>query len=176
MDIEKPGQHIDHMLKQTRAHHMQLSQMADMKANILLTMSSVVLTIAISYLNDPMLRAGSLTLMAFCLLTISLATYVVMPHITIKGDHPEIKDIKGKGFNLLFFGDFSRLTFEEYETNMEQVLRDHSYNYYSQIREIYQLGTFLAKKKYRLLRWAYLSFIAGFVCCAIVFAVQVILM
>lgn len=175
MEIPVPGQHNDHMLKQTRAHHTQLSQMADMKANILLTMSSVVLTISISYLNDPMLQKGALVLICFCLLTITLATYVVMPHITIRGDHPEIKDIKGKGFNILFFGDFSRLTFEEYEETMEQVLTDPSYNYYTQIREIYQLGTFLARKKYRHLRWAYLSFIAGFVLAGKVFALQILL-
>lgn len=44
---------------------------------------------------------------------------------------------------------------------MEEVMNDPSRVYGAQVREIYLLGTFLAKKKYRFLRLGYLSFITG---------------
>ena len=53
MEIKQPGTHIDHMVRQTRMHHVQLSSMADMKANILLTMASVVFTLSVRYITEP---------------------------------------------------------------------------------------------------------------------------
>jgi hypothetical protein len=47
MKIQQPGAHYDHMLRQTRIHHVQLSSMADIKANMLLTMSSLVVTLCV---------------------------------------------------------------------------------------------------------------------------------
>ena len=40
-------------------------------------------------------------------------------------------------------------------------MNDASLAYEAQVREIYLLGMFLAVKKYRFLRLAYLAFIAG---------------
>ena len=40
----------------------------------------------------------------------------------------------------------------------------------AQVREVYQLGVFLAKKKFRVLRLAYVTFIVGLVASAIVLA------
>jgi hypothetical protein len=45
MEIRQPAVHLDHMIRQTRAHHVQLSSMADMKANMMLTYLSVSWTI-----------------------------------------------------------------------------------------------------------------------------------
>ncbi len=70
-------------------------------------------------------------------------------------------DIHNPQFNLLFFGDFTRLSQQQFESAMEEVMSDHSRTYGTQVREIYLLGTFLAKKKYRFLRLGYLSFIIG---------------
>ena len=162
MKVEEAGSHLDHLLRQTRMHHMELSSMADVKANILLTMSSVVMTLSLRYINDPELKVATLILMVFCLTTIVLATYAVMPHLPFSlkpGNHP---DVKSPGFNVLFFGDFARLRYAEFEAAMEEILATPSETYGAQVREIYLLGTFLARKKYRFVRLAYLAFIAGF--------------
>ena len=47
MKIEQPATHLDHMIRQTRQHHMQLSSMADLKSNALLTLASIVITLSI---------------------------------------------------------------------------------------------------------------------------------
>jgi hypothetical protein len=72
-------------------------------------------------------------------------------------------EAQSAGFNLLFFGDFVRLTLEEYKAEMEALLNDPSRTYEAQVQEIYVLGKYLATRKYRLLRCAYFSFIGGIV-------------
>ena len=42
----KASNSIDHMLRTTQQHHVQLSFMADQKANIIIAFSSVLLTIS----------------------------------------------------------------------------------------------------------------------------------
>ena len=152
MEIKQRGSHLDHLLRQTRMHHTQLSSMADMKANILLTMASVVITLSVR----------------FCLMTIGLATYVVMPKIPFSfKTGPEVR-VGSPWFNLLFFGDFVRLPYEKFEAAMEEIMNDPNQAYQVQVQEVYTLGVFLAKKKYRFLRLAYITFIIGVFASALV--------
>jgi uncharacterized membrane protein YbhN (UPF0104 family) len=63
----------DCLLRTMQQHHVQLSVMADTKANIIITISSIVLTLALGRLGDPLLRHASLTLAGFTLLALLLA-------------------------------------------------------------------------------------------------------
>jgi len=161
MEIKQRGSHLDHLVRQTRMHHTQLSSMADMKANMLLTITSVVITLSVRYITEPHLKWAIVVLIAFCLMTIGLATYAVMPKIPFFIKREPGETIKSPGFNLLFFADFVRLTYEEFERGMEEVMNDPSLTYQVQVKELYTLGMFLAKKKYRFLRLAYITFIIG---------------
>ncbi|MFQ5822849.1 MAG: Pycsar system effector family protein [bacterium] len=161
MEIAQPGLHLDHMLRQTRMHHVQLSSMADVKANMLLTMATVVITLSAPHIMKPHLKWAVLVLIAFCLLTIVLATYAAMPKLPLSLKHGSHPDVNSPGFNLLFFGDFVRLQYEEFEAAMEEIMNDPSRTYQAQVREVYSLGMFLVTKKYRFVRLAYISFIAG---------------
>ena len=135
--------------------------MADMKANMLLTITSVIITLSVGYITEPHLKWAISVLIAFCLLTIGLATYAVMPKIPFLVKRETADITKTPGFNILFFADFIRLSYEEFEMAMEEVMNDHSLTYQVQIRELYTLGMFLAKKKYLFLRLAYITFIIG---------------
>lgn len=104
--VEKPGSHLDYMIRQTRFHHVQLSSMADLKANILLTVSSLVLTIAITQVSNPQLKWGALILIFFCFITIILAVYTVMPKTPILLKHDEKPDLENPNFNILFLEIF----------------------------------------------------------------------
>ncbi len=53
MHITEPRQQLDHMLRETRIHLISFSQMADTKANILLSISSVLLSISLTKVSDP---------------------------------------------------------------------------------------------------------------------------
>ncbi len=162
MKINQAGAHLDHMLKQSRVHHFNLSAMADSKANMLLTTASVLITLSAPRLIEPHFRIPAGILILFCLITVILATYAVMPKYTNSALKDMKPDIHNPKFNLLFFGDFIRLSYQEYADAMEELLNDHSLTYEAQVKELYNLGQFLGVKKYKYLRLAYLSFIIGF--------------
>lgn len=163
MKIDQPHLYIDHMLRTTRMHHVQLSHMADLKASMLLTIASVIITLTVGHVMKPNLMWPAMILIAFCLVTIVLATYAVMPKmpILIKSGPPP--DVGSPFFNLLFFGDFVRMEYEEFEAAMEETLNDHGRSYQAMVQELYTLGMFLATKKYRMIRLAYIFFIVGLI-------------
>src|SRR5436190_22773574 len=70
---------VDNLLRTVQQHHVQLSLMADMKANILITISSIMLTIALARANDAQLRPALLTLAAACLISLVLAIIAILP-------------------------------------------------------------------------------------------------
>ncbi len=170
--IEKPGSYLDHLMRATQAHHIQLSSMADMKANMLLTMSSVVLTLCLPQALNHEGLWPLYVLMGSCLATICFAAYTVMP--TFRPGNLPAPDYHDPAFNLLFFGDFTRLSQAEFESAMQGIMNDPSRTYGAQVREIYLLGSFLVRKKYRFLRFGYLTFITGFFASVIGFVVQML--
>ncbi|MFN8640960.1 MAG: DUF5706 domain-containing protein [Candidatus Binatia bacterium] len=169
MQIQQPGGHLDQMMRQTRGNLIQLSSMADVKSSMLLTLSSLVLTLAGRYVSDPVLRPALVVLAACCLLTIALAIYAAMPKVPViaSGD----ADVADARFNLFYFGDFVRLDYGAFRDAMETVMNDPSRTYEMQVREVYTLGRFLAQRKYRYLRLAYLAFLSGLLASAALVAV-----
>jgi hypothetical protein len=170
MEIEKPGAHIDQMLRQTRVHHVQLSMMADQKASMLLTVCAIIIPLTAHFLSTPNFRLVAFTLICFSVLTMLLAIYTAMPGI----HKPERVDVSTTSFNPLFFADFTSLEYEEYEELMEGISNDPSRVYETQIREIYLLGQYLVKHKYKYLRLAYLSFLSGIVASGIIWITEIV--
>ena len=150
----------DNLLRTAQQHHVALSNMADTKANIIITVSSIVLTLSLGRMNDPELRLSVLTLAGFTLLALLLAILAVLPkYRPLKLDGERIPE----GFNLLFFGHFSALSRERFLSEMAHALTPDGSPYAVWSNDIYSLGTYLARYKYRYLRYSYLSFLTGFV-------------
>ena len=160
MQIENPTSMLDHLVRQTRVHHVQLSAMADVKANMMLTVASVVLSYSVSYLADPSFQWGALTLILFCMTSIIAAIFATMPRVSIPGKSGAHAERSSPQFNLLFFGSFIHMSYEEFNAEMEKLLNDPGDAADAMVREIYTLGIFLAHKKYRYLRWAYMLFVS----------------
>jgi Family of unknown function (DUF5706) len=160
MKINQPGVHLDHMLRQTRMHHAQLSAMADTKASMLLTTSAVIISLSLPHVFSSKPQWPFLVLIFFCFITVVLAAYSAMPKLPAnRKDRPP--DVHSPKFNLLFFGDFARLDYAQFELAMEEMMNNPSLTYEAQVRELYTLGVFLAAKKYRYLKWAYITFLIG---------------
>ena len=174
MTAPESGGHLDHMLRQTRAHHVHLSVMADLKANMLLTIAGLIITLSVRYLFDDRMRIAAVVLMAFCTLTIALAIYAVMPKVDLRLRRPGLTDLRADQSNPLFFGDFIHLPYSEYLEAMEEVMSDAYHTYEAQVREVYNLGRFLAAKKYCYLRWAYIAFMVGLLASGIVLGISVL--
>lgn len=169
--LEKHGSYTDHLMRAAQFHLVQLSTMADMKANMLMTMCSVVISITLPQLFKYQIGQlwPLLILIASCLLTICLAVYAVMPKLP--PNTGGVPDTKSPTFNPLFFGDFTRMTQDHFERTMEEIMSDPNRVYGAQVREMYLLGTFLAQKKYRFLRYGYISFITGLFVSSVAFVI-----
>jgi hypothetical protein len=161
MKIQQAGSHLAHMLRQTRIHHVQLSVMADVKANGLMTIAAIMLTFSAPFIVREQFRFAVIALMISSLLTIVLATFAVMPVTPFRLRKTASPDVYHPKFNLLFFGSFVSMEYEQFAAAMEEMMNDPSKTYEAQVREIYTLGVFLAAKKYRVLRFAYLVFVIG---------------
>jgi len=175
MEIQQPAVHLDHMIRQTRAHHVQLSSMADMKANMMLTVAALLIPLSIRFLDDPRLQPAALTMIGFCILTVLLAAYAAMPKVLGKKGPSKTINPDDPSFNLLFFGSFTKMDYYEFEHAMEKVMNDHGEVYEKQIKEIYLMGQYLALEKYRFVRLAYVAFITGMVISTILYVVRVLL-
>ncbi len=71
-------------------------------------------------------------------------------------------DIKQKRINLLFFGNFYKLSLEEYDTALRELMTDRDDVYGALIKDLYYLGLVL-NRKYRLLRITYNIFMVGII-------------
>lgn len=172
MEINQPAAHLDQMMRQTRAHHVQLSLMADSKANMILTVASLLIPLSIQYLNDPKFKAAAMIMISFCVLTVVLAAYAAMPKLRMGNNRKLPKEPKGPMLNPLFFGSFVQMGYAQYEQQMEALMNDHNKAYQAQVREVYVLGQYLYRKKYRFVRLAYLAFICGAVASSVVYLLQ----
>lgn len=161
MEIQQPAGHLDQMLRQTRAHHVQLSQMADSKANMIMTVASILVPLSIRYVQTPQFQPAALIMIGFCILTVVLSAYAALPKIKNKRPPGNLPPAQNPYFNLMFFGSFSRMDYPDFKEAMAEVMNNHNQAYEVQIREIYLMGQYLERSKYRFVRLAYLSFMAG---------------
>jgi len=155
----------DVLLRTMQQHHVQLSAMADTKANILITVSSIVLTMVLGNLRDPDLRAAMMTLAGFVLIALLLAIIAVLPK------YRPLRVGPGKlpgTFNLMFFGHFAELSRDRFLAEISESLKADGSVYESMARDVYSIGYYLAHYKYRFLRLSYLFFLGGFICACMV--------
>lgn len=154
----------DHLLRMMHQHHVQLSMMADAKANMIITVSSIVLTLALGRAANPEYRIAMSVLAIFTLIALLLAILAVLPkyrkHAAPKGTLPA-------HFNLLFFGHFANLDQDRFLDEMVGVLQPGR-PYETVARDVYGQGRYLAQHKYPWLRLSYLFFLAGFLLACIV--------
>jgi predicted metal-dependent HD superfamily phosphohydrolase len=154
-----------------------LSQMADSKANILISVNSIILTIIISTLftkleTNSNLQIPVILLVTVCVTAIVFSILATRPNVT-SGTFTK-EDIANKKTNLLFFGNFYKMNLPDYDWAMTEMLNDKNYLYSSIVKDNYFLGIVLAKK-YRLLRIAYNIFMYGLIIAMLAFALAFIL-
>ncbi len=146
-------------------NNASLSQMADSKANIMISVNSIILSVVISVLlrrleEDTHLIIPTILLVLVCVATIVFAVKATRPNIS-EGTFTK-EDIQNKKTNLLFFGNFHNMTLPDYDWAMREMLNSRDYLYGSMVKDIYFLGVVLANK-YRLLRISYNIFMYGLI-------------
>lgn len=167
------GRGVETMYRTTYNTHNNLSALADHKANLMLSINTIMISITISILvpqltESPQLIIPTVVLLTVCLSSIVFATLSTRPKVT----HGEVKleDIRSKRSNLLFFGNFYNMKLEDFQWGMMEMIRDPDFQYSSMTRDLYYLGKVLAQK-YRYLTMCYNIFMFGLILSVILFAV-----
>jgi len=171
------GRGVETMYRTTYRTHVNLSSIADNKANIMLSINAIVISITLSVLtpsfgNNPKLIFPTVVLLSVCLLAVIFATLSTRPKIT-EGKFT-VEDIKAKRSNLLFFGNFYNMKIDDFHWGMMEMIKDPDFLYSSMTRDLYYLGVVLAKK-YRYLRICYSIFMYGLIVAVLTFAVAFML-
>ena len=169
----RPDRGIETMFRTTSTNHVQLSAIADSKANIMISVNAIMVSVVVSILprridENPSLLVPTVLFLTTSLLTIIFAILATRPNVT--GGTLSREDIEQKRGNLLFFGNFHQMDVADYEWGIGELLRDSQYLYGTMTRDIYYLGRVLGKK-YKLLRGAYNIFMVGFVMSIMAFLV-----
>ena len=154
-------------------NHIDLSSIADNKANIMLSVNALIITIALPVLGNsiranPNLLIPTIVLLFVCVISIVFATLATRP-IKMKGK-TTIEDIAKEESNLFFFGNFYNMSFEEYSGGINTVVSDEKLLDSSIIRDLFFLGKALGRK-YFYLRLCYNFFMYGIILVVIAFIV-----
>jgi len=165
---------IETLLRVTANNDHQLSDMADNKAQILITVNSIIISAIISLLlrnlkDNPFLVLPSYVLLSVSLFTMILAILATRPSIPM--GKFTAKDVANKKVNLLFFGNFYKMKLDDYAKGMKSILNDQEYLYNSLIKDVYSQGVVLGRK-YRLLRAAYNVFMFGLIVAIMMYIVS----
>ena len=166
---------IQTMLRLTSQNHLKLSDMADSKANILISVNAIIISVVLGVLARKLQEETYLKIPSLIFLTSAVATII----ISILATRPKIsegkftaEDIAAKKTNLLFFGNFYKATYNEYSSAMKKMMVDTDYLYGSLVKDIYYLGVILGRK-YRLIRLAYNIFMIGIIVSVIAFIIAI---
>jgi len=171
-----PGRGVESMFRLTARNQINLSSIADNKANILISINSIVLTVLVSIgigkISDyPVITFPAIVFIITCLSTIVFAILSTRPKIS-SGKFTE-EDIHNQKVNLLFFGNFYNMELEDYEWAVKEMMSDPNYLYSSMIRDQFSLGKVISQK-YKLLRIAYTIFMIGLILSSLLFAVFIL--
>jgi hypothetical protein len=162
---DRPDKSIETMFRITSNNSQRLSDQADTKANILITVNSIIISVMLGTVIRRIETNDHLTFPSAMLLLVNLVTIVfsilaTRPHIP-KGTFTQ-NEINDKKVNLLFFGNFYKMPFDEYSQGMYQMMEDRQYLYLGLMRDVYNNGVVLGKK-YRMLTFAYNVFMFGLI-------------
>ncbi|HTH83472.1 MAG TPA: Pycsar system effector family protein [Mucilaginibacter sp.] len=170
---DRPDKGIETMFRISSGNHQRLSDMADNKAHIMITVNSIILSAIISLLLRRLNEYHYLLIPTCILLGISLMAMT----FAILSTRPSIPmgifsraDVDNKKVNLLFFGNFYKMNLDDYTYGMEKMMEDREFLYGSLIRDVYAQGVVLGKK-YRLLRISYNIFMFGLIIAVLSFVI-----
>ena len=167
---------VDNILRVNHGNQMRLGLMADAKANIMITVASIVFSITIANLDNEVMRWPLLAFAFGSFFALLFAIFAIIPST----DYPTKKgskeiDRKSPLFNPLFFGHFAHLPIGEYKEDYAKTLMTDDKVYDAMAGDIYGQGKVLALNKYKFLKWSYTSFLWGMSGAIIVFIVQNVL-
>ena len=177
---ENPERSIQTLFRVTLRNHIKLSDIADTKANILLSVNAIIISLALANLipkleaeSNKHLLIPSLIFILFSVASIILSILSTRPNVT-SGEFTK-EQVKNRNVNLLFFGNYHKMPFDQFKWGMNKLLQDKDYVYEMLMLDLHLLGKVL-HRKYFLLRLTYTVFMTGIIISVIAFILAFYLM
>ena len=166
---------VDNILRINVTNQMRLTVMADQKANIMITVASIVFSVTVANLVNEVMK-WPLRFFAFgCTISLLAAIFAIIPQT----GYPKLPgsdeiDRESPAFNPLFFGHFAHIPIEEYKEDYAETLMTDDRIYDALAGDIYGIGTTLMNNKYKWLRRSYMAFLVGMSGAITIFCIQTI--
>ncbi|MFD1017376.1 Pycsar system effector family protein [Winogradskyella rapida] len=172
---ESPERGVQTFYRTALRNHIKLSDIADTKANILLSVNAIIISVVLANLiskldNNPYLTWPTVIFTLFCVISMILSIIATRPNVT-SGQFTK-QDVIDQKVNLSFFGNFHKMELDEFEWAIKEMVRDKDYIYKALTKDLYFLGVVL-ERKYRLLRITYTVFMIGIIVSLISFAIAI---
>lgn len=175
IDQSFPEKGIETMFRVSLRNHLNLSRIADNKANTLISVNAIIISIVLSTLfpkldNNPFLIYPGIALLIFSIITIVISILSTIPKTT----HGTItrETVLQKRGNLIFFGNFHKMSLDDFEWGVDELMKDRRYLYKTLTRDLYYLGKVL-NRKYTLLRYSYYVFVIGLIISTALFILSI---
>lgn len=167
------GRGVETMFRTSYRTHLDLSSLADTKANIMISINGIMISILLVQLYDvivmnQMLLLPAAVILLGCLGSLVYAVVAARPRVTRRT--VSLDDVRENKANILFFGTFVNMSEDNFLTGMWELMEDRRRTYTNMMRDLYGLGSVL-EKKYRLLRTSYTIFMIGLVAGVLLFLV-----
>ncbi|HLV40485.1 Pycsar system effector family protein [Xanthomarina sp.] len=161
------GRGVETLFRVQLKNHIELSAIADTKANILLSVNAIIISVALSNLI-PKLDSPSNLFLVYPTLILTLFS-VASVVLSVLSTRPKISNvaitkdmIRQNKTNILFFGNFQKMSLEDFEWGIDYLMDNEETLYNSLTKDLYYLGLVL-NRKYKLLRITYTVFMFGII-------------
>jgi len=151
---------VETMFRAAYRVQMDLTALADNKANMMISINGIIISIIIAAVApkldaNPWLILPSTLFLVGTLVSIIFSILAARPRISTSPI--TLEDLKHSKGNILFFGNFANLSPVEFKEGMIDLMQERQVLYETMIDNIYGIGVVL-KKKFALLKIAYTSF------------------
>ena len=162
---------VETMFRMAYRSHLTLSQMADNKANIMISINGIMISVVIASISpkidaNPWLLVPTGVLLVGCAISLVYAVLAARPRVTQQ--ELTLADVERNNANILFFGNFVGLSEPDFVTGLTTLMQDTERLYVNMMRDIYGLGRVL-QRKYTLLRTSYTTFMVALVVSVLLF-------
>jgi len=170
---------IQTVFRTTLKNHYTLNEMVDKKANIMITVNSIIISVMLGgyfgitiptdfSVNYIMQRIPMFIFLIASIFSIIYAILSIRPGTT-HGKFTE-DEIRNKGGNLLYYGNFHSMHKDDFEWAFLQMMNDQEYLYSTMIKDLYYLGQIL-ERKFRQIRLSLTIFMFGIIIASVAFVV-----
>ncbi len=168
---------VETLFRVTARNQINLNSIADNKSNILISVNAIIISIIITMLlagrleNTSQNLIPSIIFLISCLITVVLAIISTRPNV--KWGNFTDEDLKQNKVDLMFFGNFMNMDYEDYKNAVFNMIKNDEHLYSTMIKNQYSIGNILTKK-FRLIKISYNVFMVGIIITVVSFIISLL--